>query len=32
MPVVSNDKFIGLISKAKILDQYRKELVVQTSQ
>ena len=32
MPVVSNNRFIGLISKAKILDQYRKELVVQTSQ
>lgn len=32
MPVVSNNKFIGLISKASILDQYRKELVVQTSQ
>ena len=31
MPVVSNNKFIGLISKAKILDQYRKEIVVQTS-
>ncbi len=32
MPVVSNNKFIGLISKAKLLDQYRKELMVQTSQ
>ncbi|UCD31880.1 MAG: chloride channel protein [Desulfobacterales bacterium] len=32
MPVVSNNKFLGLISKATILDQYRKELVVQTSQ
>ena len=32
MPVVVNNKFIGLISKATILDQYRKELMVQTSQ
>jgi CIC family chloride channel protein len=32
MPVVSNNKFMGLISKAKLLDQYRKELMVQTSQ
>ncbi len=31
MPVVLNDKFIGLISKATLLDQYRKELTVQTS-
>ncbi len=31
MPVVSNNKFVGLISKAKLLDQYRKELMVQTS-
>jgi CIC family chloride channel protein len=31
MPVVENNRFIGLISKATILDQYRKELMVQTS-
>lgn len=31
MPVVVNNKFVGLISKATILDQYRKELRVQTS-
>jgi len=31
MPVVLNNRFIGLISKATILDQYRKELMVQTS-
>jgi len=31
MPVVINNRFIGLISKATILDQYRKELMVQTS-
>jgi CIC family chloride channel protein len=32
MPVVVNNRFLGLISKATILDQYRKELMVQTSQ
>ena len=31
MPVVVNNRFVGLISKATILDQYRKELMVQTS-
>lgn len=31
MPVVANDRFIGMISKATLLDQYRKELRVQTS-
>jgi CIC family chloride channel protein len=30
MPVVLNNRFLGLISKATILDQYRKELMVQT--
>ncbi|MCP4349243.1 MAG: chloride channel protein [Desulfobacterales bacterium] len=30
MPVVANKRFIGMISKAKLLDQYRKELIVQT--
>jgi len=32
MPVVVNNRFIGLISKGNLLDQYRKELMVQTSQ
>ena len=32
MPVVANNRFIGLISKATILDKYRKELMVQTGQ
>ncbi|MDM8536838.1 chloride channel protein [Desulfobacterales bacterium HSG17] len=32
MPVVSNNRFIGMISKATLLDQYRKELRVQTFQ
>jgi len=32
MPVVVNKKFIGLISKGSLLNQYRKELMVQTSQ
>ncbi|MGE0084741.1 MAG: chloride channel protein [Desulfococcaceae bacterium] len=32
MPVVSNRRFMGMISKATLLDQYRKELRVQTSQ
>jgi CIC family chloride channel protein len=31
MPVVINNRFLGLISKATILDQYRKELMVQTN-
>lgn len=31
MPVISNNRFIGMISKATLLDQYRKELRVQTS-
>ncbi|MBW2406821.1 MAG: chloride channel protein [Deltaproteobacteria bacterium] len=31
MPVVINNRFLGLISKATILDQYRKELMVQTT-
>jgi CIC family chloride channel protein len=30
MPVVVNGRFVGLISKATLLDQYRKELMVQT--
>ncbi|QTA82939.1 Chloride channel family protein [Desulfonema limicola] len=32
MPVVSSNRFIGMISKATLLDQYRKELRVQTFQ
>jgi CIC family chloride channel protein len=31
MPVVANGRFMGMISKATLLDQYRKELRVQTS-
>lgn len=30
MPVVVNNRFIGMISKSTLLDQYRKELMVQT--
>ncbi|MDX9788237.1 MAG: chloride channel protein [Desulfobacterales bacterium] len=30
MPVVKNGRFIGMISKATLLDQYRKELRIQT--
>ena len=29
LPVVQNRRFLGLISKATILDHYRKELMVQ---
>ncbi len=31
MPVLSNGRFVGMISKATLLDQYRKELIVQTT-
>lgn len=31
MPVIVNKRFVGMISKATLLDQYRKELMVQTS-
>ncbi|QTA91204.1 chloride channel protein [Desulfonema magnum] len=31
MPVIGNNKFLGMISKATLLDQYRKELRVQTT-
>jgi CIC family chloride channel protein len=31
MPVVSNNKFVGMISKATLLDKYRNELIVQTT-
>lgn len=31
LPVVLNGRFLGMISKATILDRYRKELMVQTS-
>jgi CIC family chloride channel protein len=30
LPVVENQRFIGILSKATLLDHYRKELVVQT--
>jgi CIC family chloride channel protein len=32
MPVVANNQFIGMISKATLLDKYRNELIVQTNQ
>lgn len=31
LPVVANQKFLGMISKATLLDKYRKELIVQTN-
>ncbi|MBU8850047.1 MAG: chloride channel protein [Desulfobacterales bacterium] len=31
IPVVENDRFIGMISKTRILDLYRRELIMQTS-
>jgi chloride channel protein, CIC family len=31
MPVVANKRFAGMLSKATLLDRYRKELMVQTS-
>ena len=31
IPVIENSRFLGMISKATLLDQYRKELRVQTS-
>ena len=31
MPVISNNRFRGMISKATLLDRYRRELAVQTS-
>jgi chloride channel protein, CIC family len=30
LPVVENDRFMGMLSKAVLLDHYRKELIVQT--
>ena len=30
MPVVNNQQFVGMISKATLLDKYRNELIVQT--
>nr|HID58506.1 CBS domain-containing protein [Desulfobacterales bacterium] len=30
LPVVHRNKFMGMISKGTILNQYRKELIVQT--
>lgn len=30
IPVIENDRFVGLISKATLLDEYRRELMVQT--
>ncbi|MDA8137756.1 MAG: chloride channel protein [Desulfobacteraceae bacterium] len=31
LPVVENERFVGMLSKAVLLDHYRKELIVQTS-
>jgi CIC family chloride channel protein len=31
MPVIAGERFLGMVSKATLLDQYRKELMVQTS-
>ncbi len=31
MPVVSNRRFVGMVSKATLLDRYRKELMLQTT-
>lgn len=31
MPVVSNKRFVGMVSKATLLDKYRKELMLQTT-
>lgn len=31
MPVVANQRFVGMISKATLLDKYRSELMVQTT-
>ena len=30
LPVVADNRFIGMISKATLLDNYRRELIVQT--
>jgi CIC family chloride channel protein len=30
LPVLEKGKFVGLLSKANLLDHYRKELIVQT--
>ncbi len=32
LPVVSNGRYVGMVSKATFLDKYRKELMVQSSQ
>jgi CIC family chloride channel protein len=32
MPVINNNRFIGLVSRARLLDQYRKEIKVQAGQ
>ncbi|MFO8112129.1 MAG: chloride channel protein [Desulfosalsimonadaceae bacterium] len=31
MPVVTNQRFVGMVSKATLLDKYRKELMLQTT-
>ena len=32
LPVVQGSKFLGMVSKLTILDRYRKELIVESSQ
>lgn len=32
MPVIDNNRFLGMISKGTLLDQYRKELIMQTTE
>ncbi len=32
LPVISNERFVGMVSKATLLDKYRDELKVQTAQ
>jgi CIC family chloride channel protein len=32
MPVVEDGRFLGMISKGTLLDQYRKELIMQTTE
>jgi chloride channel protein, CIC family len=32
IPVISEGRFVGMISKATLLDQYRRELIVQTAE
>jgi len=31
IPVVENDRFVGMIAKTRVLDLYRRELIMQTN-